>query len=72
MEMITLKIKPEMLRGTDGSYTIHDGENKGGAIISDMDPFEAMRKFKEATNLSCAVKTLLEFKNGVYYVAEFD
>ena len=74
MKKIIINIKPEILIDEDGNYTIFDSNNKGGAIVSDMDPFNAMSKFKEATHMACAVRTLIEMKeiNGKnFYIAEF-
>ena len=73
MKKVIIKVKPETYRDDDGIYTIFDGNNKGGAIMSSNDPFEAMRKFKEATHLAYAVRTLIEMKNNgkIFYIPEF-
>jgi len=59
-----IKVIPKTLRDDEGNYTIYDGNNKGGAIISDKDPFEAMKKFKEGMQLCVAVRNLMEMKEG--------
>ena len=74
VKKIILSIKPEILMNEDGIYTIFDSNNKGGAIMSDLDPSKAMEKFKEATHLACAVRTLMEFKGHSgknFYIPEF-
>jgi len=70
-----IKIKPIIFESEDG-YTIFDSNCKGGAIISDKDKTVAMEKFKEASHLACAVKSLMEFKieKGIennFYIPEF-
>lgn len=74
---VIIKVIPTTLRDDEGNYTIFDSNNKGGAIISDMDPLRAMGKFKEATHLCMAVMTLMEkletkYKTDNFYVAEFE
>lgn len=73
MNKVIIKIKPKIHRGEDGEYSIIDENNKGGAIVWDMDPFKAMEKFKEASHLVVAVRTLMEMSKGMknFYIAEF-
>lgn len=66
-----------MLTDDEGNFTIYDESKNSGAIISNKDPFIAMEKFKEATNLCLAVKTLLDFEIGMgdrnnIYIPEFN
>lgn len=70
MNRIKIKITPKIIRDDNGKYIIIDTNNKGGAIISDFDPFIAMKKFKEATILACSVRTLSN-NDGNFYVADF-
>lgn len=71
MKKIIVEIKPITIRDEDGNYTIFDSRNKGGAIISDCDPFVAMEKFKEGTILAWAVKNLMNFPQKEWYVPNF-
>jgi hypothetical protein len=73
MERVIIKVEPVTLRDDEGNYTIYDGNNKGGAIISDKDSFEAMKRFKEAMQLCVAVRTLIEMKEGGknFYMIEY-
>ena len=77
MKKVTIKVKAKILFDEDFNlFTIFDENNKGGAIVSDTDPFKAMEKFKEATHLCTAARTLLEkleteHKTDNFYVAEF-
>jgi len=74
MEKVIMKFKPELIVGEDGNYTVVDFKNKGGAIVFDKDPVVALAKFKEATELACALRTFMEMckRNGKnFYIAEF-
>lgn len=62
--MKKVEVKPTIIRDDEGNYTIVDLERNGGAIISDLDPFVALSKFKEATYLAFAVRNFLSFANG--------
>ncbi len=65
MKKIEVIVKATMIQDDEGNYTIFDlNSKKGGAIISDLDPFIAMSNFKEATHLAFAVMNLLALRNG--------
>ncbi len=74
---VIIKVKAKTLFDIESNqYTIFYENNKGGAIISDVDPFKAMEKFKEVTHLCMAVRTLMEkleteYKTENFYIAEF-
>lgn len=70
MKKVIVEIKPIIII-ENGNCTIFDSRNKGGAIISDYDPFVAMEKFKEATNLSFAVRNLLNFHTKTWWLPKF-
>lgn len=70
-----VKIKSTFFIGHDGSYTMFETTNpvNGGAIISGTDPLEVVKRFKEATCLAYAVRSLTEFKNGGnFYIPVFE
>jgi hypothetical protein len=76
MGKVIIDIKPIMVKNEDNKYTIFDTLNKGGAIVSNMDPLIAMENFKEGTNLGLAVKTLMQYKeekglDNNFYIANF-
>lgn len=77
MKKVIIKVIPITVIDEEGNYTIFDSNHQGGAIISDMDPFRAMEKFKEATHLCMAVRTLMEkldteYKTDNFYIAKFE
>lgn len=74
MKKVIIKVRPTVLESTeDKLFTIYDSNNKGGAIISDTSKEKALEKFKEASKLACAVKTLTNRANGIneYYEIEY-
>jgi hypothetical protein len=71
MEKVIVEIKPMIIVDEDGRHTIFDPKNKGGAIVSDVDPFVAMEKFKEATYLAFAVWNLLNFNAKLWRLPNF-
>lgn len=72
MKKVIIKITPTIFKDEYGNYTIFDGNSKGGAIVSDLNPFVAMEKFKEATILAFAVRNLLAMgKSMNWHIPEF-
>lgn len=75
MKKVFVKIEPIIVKDSvNNCYTIFDRSNKGGAIISDSVKRKAIEKFKEASELACFAKTLIELNSNLsknIYVPKF-
>lgn len=74
-KVIKIKVESRMIRDEEtGLYTIYSTiPEKGGAVVSDLDPVIAMKKFKEAMILSFSVRNLKAFSTGeLWWIPVFE
>lgn len=72
-----ITFRPTTIKDEESNlYIVHDGTKKFGAVVSDVDPLVAMKKFKEGMEICLLFQTLHEFEthkgnDNILYVAEY-